>query len=551
MSTFPSSPTSFAGFAVLSEAVLTSVIAPLLTTSDLLALASTDRVTRQLLLSSSLWRHKVFRSLPRCASCVSSPLPSLFTVVQQLRVQYCSGLPDDWSSPFLSLVLFPNLRHLRFSTDSLIVRSPSPPVASFHSLRHLTRRSHLTGCLNLDSRDLKLLSTLPALQSFTAEHARFGKGNVDTLRQWRADTVETPPHSSLSPSVSSPLLAPTAAVAVGQERKAEEDDPRVIHQPLLLFLHALAPKPSFVHLRLFGCDIDPFVVEHMPVWPHLRCLSLVDDELHHYPFAQAALRFPSLTSLTSPNRSDEAIANLVQLPQLQELRFEFYSNKEDGEYDGVQTTAKGFHTFSQAASLRSLFYSTLDVRRSSPPSLDSLTAVFTLTNLTRLTLNAYWLNEAVSVPLFTQHRFVHLRCLELVSQFDVWHHICPQTDVALLPLVKPADFFVPGRAERQAARAVEELNNRERRQRRDGDQQVEEPLVIPEGREDNFPSLECLALPYSVYDSEAPGGLSGTVSEWMKRQLRRSYEFEVASEWEAETETLGEAELLKSLAKPF
>ena len=34
----------------------------------------------------------------------------------------------------------------------------------------------------------------------------------------------------------------------------------------------------------------------------------------------------------------------------------------------------------------------------------------------------------------------------------------------------------------------------------------------------------------------------------MKAQLRRSYEFEVAGEWEAETVTLGEAELLKSIA---
>ena len=34
----------------------------------------------------------------------------------------------------------------------------------------------------------------------------------------------------------------------------------------------------------------------------------------------------------------------------------------------------------------------------------------------------------------------------------------------------------------------------------------------------------------------------------MKPQLRRSCEYEVAAEWEAEISTLGAAELLKSLA---
>ena len=40
---------------------------------------------------------------------------------------------------------------------------------------------------------------------------------------------------------------------------------------------------------------------------------------------------------------------------------------------------------------------------------------------------------------------------------------------------------------------------------------------------------------------------AASLSDWMKQQLRRSYEYEVAVEWEAEMRTPGEAELLKSV----
>ena len=102
-----------------------------------------------------------------------------------------------------------------------------------------------------------------------------------------------------------------------------------------------------------------------------------------------------------------------------------------------------------------------------------------------------------------------------------------------------------GREERQAARAAKRQNVREERdiypyaELEDKDIQADSAA--------NFPALECLALPCFSYNYGRIG-VAGQVSEWLKRQLRRSYEYEVAVEWEAETSTLGEAELLKSIA---
>ena len=178
-------------------------------------------------------------------------------------------------------------------------------------------------------------------------------------------------------------------------------------------------------------------------------------------------------------------------------------------------------------------------------SLASLTAVFTLPNLVRLTLTAGWLPEWLCVQLFTQHRFVHLRCLELIAQEGSGDPLCPQTDAALLPLVKPVHFVVPGRAERQAARAAE------RPRLEFAHEEVSyggHPLAISDNSALSFPALECLALPYVEYNRDEDIEHSGRVSDWMRAQLRRSYEFEVVEEWEAETETLGEVELLKRMA---
>ena len=183
------------------------------------------------------------------------------------------------------------------------------------------------------------------------------------------------------------------------------------------------------------------------------------------------------------------------------------------------------------------------------PSRASLSHLFTLTTLIRITVPAVW-----SIDGLLTHHFQHLRCLELVAQVHsgcvahrVWY-TCPQTDKLLMPLVKPVHIVVDGREQRQAARAAKravvwtDVVNKV--------VDVTAPArktkgCIPFNNAANFPSLECLALPYKRYNR---GSETGEVSAWMMRHLRRSYEYEVAAEWEAECTTLGNAKLLKSIA---
>ena len=549
--------------ASLPRSVLESAIAPLLTTAALLTLASADRVTRRLVLTQSLWRNRAFKVVPAVASASTPPLPSLQAVVQVvtiLRRPRRAAVPTDWPLSLSSLVGFTNLRYVRIDcTDQLAARKllHGPAVTSLAALRHLT-------CIALEYGgtlavwELKALSTLPVLVSFVAS-VDFDAGSEETLAEWlAASSKRRGTKRKVVGYADKEDGKQTGGVHVeiegkeGDEQRPDSDqhqsdehpvDPILmqLHSPLLLFLHALAAKPSFVHLHVGG--ITPFVMDHMPVWPHLLCFAVRGDHaLRLYSFVGAAARFPSLTSLSSPSCHDAAIEQLVRLPRLEELRFPDYTISDQNE-GCVETTEHGFRAFSQAASLRSVQYTPPEradgecYEREEPPSLTSLTALCSLTHLTRLTVGAHWLPEEACAQLFTQHRFVHLRCLELIAQYDGEGACCPQTDSALLALVKPADTCVRGRELRQAARAakrnaVEEL-----------DRFVEgEQLSIPANNAANFPVLECLALPYHCYND---GDCSVKPSAWMRRQLRRSYEYEVAAEWEAEVGTLGEAELVR------
>ena len=508
------------GIIALPDGLLINALAPLLATADLLALASSNRATRQLLLSPSLWRRKVFTSFPPLQPSSSPALPLWSEAVQLLQVDrhsrrtqalldsLVSWPPSSTDSPwsFSSLLLFPNLRRVETKGGVLTSHggrprphSPEefaiPAVGSLVSLSHLTRISLCMGG-QLSVRDLRLLSTLPALASFHAVHMTFATGSEETLEEWKAVSADGTKRG-VKRKVSGGEDLQAEHKEVDGEPEHDEGDCSLLrlYSPILLFLHALAAKPSFVHLNLYHCGVTPFIMEHMPVWPHLRCLSLAhNDELNEYAFAEVAARFPSLTSLSSPNCSDEAIDNLVQLPQLQELRFPDYSLDESEE--GVKTTVKGFASLGATTTLRSLVYSPERGGDCETPSLASLTAVFTLAHLTRLTVDAGWLYETVCVPLFTQHRFVHLRCLELIAMYSCGFCHCPQTDAALLPLVKPVDSVVFGREERQAARSASQ-----RRSDQEGDIEVELVLpVIPKGNAANFPALECLALPYRSYN---------------------------------------------------
>jgi len=421
-----------------------------------------------------------------------------------------------------------------------------------------------------------LLSTLPVLSSFAAEFMHVEDGNEETLAEWLAvsarekrgakrkarDGEDGAEEEDKEQEESKAELQHSEDEEEGEEEKQPEFDPYghvygtpedpndpslpQRHSPLLLFFHALASKPSFGHLKLDHCGVTPFIMNHMPVWPHLLCLSIAaNDELRDYPFDNVTSRFPSLTSLTSPNCSNAAIKQLVRLPRLEELCFPEYSLWDEDE-GGVRTTGTGFRAFSKSATVRAVRYQPPANHDAETPTLPSLTALFTLSNLTRLTINAWWLPEEVSVQLFTQHRFDHLRCFELIAQCSCDdYYICPQTDAALLPLVKPAHMLVAGREQRQVTRAAKRRLAEDSNEESDSSEHREKAYDIPADNKVNFPALECLALPYRHYND---GEYGGQVSAWMEQHLRRSYEYEVAMEWEAEMHTLGEAELLKSMA---
>ena len=394
-----------------------------------------------------MWRNRWFTttSPPLPSSCTS--LPSWGDVVQELEVEGPRGPLAEPPSLIPSLHLFPILR--KVGVPYLGEGCPHilfPRTSSLASMHHLTQVS-LWNAAQLGIEDLKLLSTLPALASFAVENVQFDKGNEETLREWLA----------------------VSAVHRGTKRKAEEvegaeeekeperrENPHgpslpQRHSPLLLFLHALATKPSFVRLRLEECDVAPFVCDHMSVWPYLLSFSLRDNcELCDYSFARAAELFPALTSFTSPSCSEQAIQHLVAIPKVEELCFGSHSVHSVGT-EGVQEMVRGFEALQTAASLRSVQYRHPDLvhdeafHYTTPRSYVALASIFNLTHLTRLTVPAFWLDEEMAVQLISQHRFPHLRCLELQVLEDGYRfYVCPQTDATLLLFVKPADVVVPG-----------------------------------------------------------------------------------------------------------
>ena len=354
---------------------------PLLTTADLVAAATVNRATRRLLLAPSLWRHKVFTSFPSFSS--PSSLPSWNEAVQLVTTSGFSPagrgtvMPPDWWLSFSSLPLFPNLRHVRahdnvFTSYGDRQPSPSPSVTSLASLRHLSRLSlEMGGKLRVG--DLRLLSTLPMLASFEAMWMHWESGNEETLAEWEAVKASSQKKQRTKRKVQEEEDKGEEEEVKAEDEEEEEgededlfdggseedaDDPSLPqrYSPVLLFLHSLSLKPSFVHLTLQACDITPFICDRMSNWPHLLSLSLPHNaKLTNYPFSHAARCFPSLTSLTSPNCSNQALLHFVQLPKLEELCFPEYSTTEEGG-GRVRTSMKGFRALGRAASLRSIQY---------------------------------------------------------------------------------------------------------------------------------------------------------------------------------------------------
>ena len=546
----------------LPQSVTECALAPLFTTTDLIALSAASRATRELVLTLSLWRHHVFTRVPPIGRSVTG-VPSWCDVVQLLdtrRYQKYAGKPAACILSVASLVSLPSLRrlssthfassHLSRVSTSVEANPPARAAPSLSSMRYLTRIA-LCSTGTLDIGELRLLSTLPALVSFEAQFAQFEESSEETLTELLALTLkqQNTPRKPLTDDANVSKVdegGVRAATEVDGDEDIVEEEERC--SPLLLFLYALAAKPSFVHLNLDSCNLSPFVMEHMPVWPHLQCLSVRwNDQLNMYLFHNMALHFPSLTSLATSSRTDAAIEQFVQLPMLEELRLNNWLANDESEEERVRTTTAVLRALSTAPLLRSVQYRP-PKNYNKLPDLAALSAHFTLSGLVRLTIPCFWLtrHRDKCVQLLTQHRFEHLRCLELLTIHGNYSYIGPQTDFSLLPFVKPADFTVADRGQRQAVRAhkrrSEEPHSEEVNY--DGDDVV--GYDIPPDNAANFPVLECLALPYAYYNKDQI--ISGQVSGWMKQQLRRSYEYEVASEWEADEVTLGEAELLKSIA---
>ena len=557
-SSAPSAAASAASFAALPSSVFASAIAPLLGTADLLAFASTSHAMRRLVVSPAVWRHRVFKSfpsLPSASSTSPSSLPSWCSVVQIVDTRRGKGLSSVPHRPFsfASLPLFPNLRHV-YGLHA-IPPEHVPDLTSLASLRHLTRVSlYMAGCLEVWK--LRLLVALPVLASFAAQYTSFEAGSAETLREWQAVRAGKPGAKRAVCDAAEEDQHDEQKEGAGSERVDREEDGRSSegaydlslaqrHSPLLLFLHALAAKPTLVHLRLHSCGLTPFVLDHTPVWPYLLCLnlSLPFDKPSNISFSKSTTCFPSLTSLTTPDYTAATVEHIVQLTRLEELRVSGYisSQRSNGQ---APTMAEGYSSFTDAALLRFRRYAPAEDIDEEPPSLASLTALFTLAQLTRLTLPAWWMDPARCQLLFSQHRFEHLRCLELIKQICLRNYLFPQTDASLLPLIRPATVIVPGRLERQTARAARRARDGEEVQ--SGEESAEEQH-IPADSACNFPALECVALVYEQYGPIVSHLGRRTSGGWMVRQLRRSYEYEVVAEWEAEMSTLGEAELLKSL----
>ena len=546
--THTSATTAFSNFlACFPSDVLTSVLAPFLTTRELLAACSTCRAGRRLL-SPELWRQRVFkrfrvRGLDTSSSAGASTLPFWFDTMQQVRTggfPY-SFMPDDWPLFLSSLPLFPQLRSVHaerevFTSHKQRQAEPCPRFTSLISMRQLTRLTLSMGGV-LQLRDLQLLATLPALASLALERMHFEAGDEATLSQWQALSAQ--PHSS---AASADGKREAEAEADEQQQPLNEDahDPALPlqHSPLLIFLHHLAVKPSLVLLRLQGCGLSPFVMDRMPVWPHLLCLSVEGNhQLESYTFAMAAATFPSLTSLTSPSCSDEAVAQLARLPRVEELRFPQYS--PDGD------SLPCLDALREAMSLRSLFLSrAVDVYECHHGRFATLTAGLHVDCLVRLAVPTSWMNDDDAqpyLPLLSSHRFTHLRCLELVTHHTHSLHRYKHMDATLLPLIKPADCIDPGRRERQSARAAKRWQEGKETEWRND---AADCHVIPYDGTANFPALECVAL---WFPDRYHGVWPRLMSAWTQAELRRSYEYERASEWEAEQVTLGQAELLKTM----
>jgi len=299
-------------------------------------------------------------------------------------------------------------------------------------------------------------------------------------------------------------------------------------------------KDSLRYLNMNAMTLSRYAFDCMAPFLSLLILDLRHtDFAHPYFFPNLHLTFPSLTSLTLPHDSDQVIRNIIKLPALEEMQFVDYA----GEW---WVTAEEFALFAEAAPhLRAIGWVDEGESRAQSPTLATLTPLFALTHLVRLTIPVRWMRDEVCEHFFApppRVRFPALRCLQL----ELESGLGPLSDAGLRFFVKHSSIIVKGRAERQAKR------------RAPGD--VRPPA--PEGDEESkvdwaevdaaytrltfpFPALECLHLHQQQNNTEPAGAALRSVSARMRAELRRCYEFEAVEEWEAEVKTLGRAEWFK------
>ena len=235
--------------------------------------------------------------------------------------------------------------HFVCLAHTLLPRSQAGEVVAHHSLPLFVVPAPphppvIDMCRPVHAIALSLIATLPALASFAAMSMHFEDGSEETLQQWQALTILKPQQLRNAKRKAQQLgeaetEEPEQEVVETKAKEEEADDSQECaeaeldwevedpndpllpqkHSALLLFLHALASKPSLVHLELAFCGLTPFVLEHMPVWPNLLSLNLhCNKQLNAYRFGRAVECFPSVMSFTTPkllgrgHRSPRSIA---------------------------------------------------------------------------------------------------------------------------------------------------------------------------------------------------------------------------------------------------
>ena len=154
-----------------SPTIISTVLGPLLTTADLLAVLSCSWDTRRLLLSPAVWRQLVVRFFPPLPSSSSLRLPSWVRCGADGEHGACWGASETfifsptWLIHCSTRSFFSNLRRVCIpgvgSSSASNTACRSPALASARWRPCGSSVGCLRGCRQLHLRDLQPLATLP------------------------------------------------------------------------------------------------------------------------------------------------------------------------------------------------------------------------------------------------------------------------------------------------------------------------------------------------------------------------------------------------------